>query len=169
VADQEGILGFLAFAGFVLENQPIRVNCRELLRRHGKNMDTIGNLITIIRNGYMAHRLEVTAPYARQSESVCRLLAETGYLAGVSLGKKSFKKSEFKILKLDLKYQNGQPILSNITRISKPGRRLHTSYKKLPKPLGGYGLVILTTNKGLMIDKNARKEKIGGEPLLSVW
>jgi len=169
VADQEDISGFLAFAGYVFENQLIRGNCRELLRHRGKNMDTIGNLITIIRNGYMAHRLEVTAPYAKQSESVCRLLMETGYLAGVSLGKKSSKKSEFKILKLELKYQNGQPILTNITRISKPGRRLHSSYKKLPKPLGGYGLVILTTNKGLMIDKNARKEKIGGEPLLSVW
>ena len=111
----------------------------------------------------------MTVPYAKQSESVCRLLAETGYLAGVNLGKKTSKKSEFKILKLELKYQNGQPILTNITRISKPGRRLHSSYKKLPKPLGGYGLVILTTDKGLMIDKNARKEKIGGEPLLSVW
>ena len=111
----------------------------------------------------------MTVPYAKQSESVCRLLAETGYLAGVNLGKKTSKKSEFKILKLELKYQNGQPILTNITRISKPGRRLHSSYKKLPKPLGGYGLVILTTNKGLMKEKTARKKKIGGEPLLSVW
>lgn len=159
----------MAFAGYVLGNRLIKENCLESPWHRGKNMDTIGNLITIIRNGYMAHRTEVTAPYAKQSESVCRLLAETGYLAGVSLGKKPSKKSEFKILKLELKYQNGQPILTNITRISKPGRRLHSSYKKLPKPLGGYGLVILTTNKGLMIDKNARKEKIGGEPLLSVW
>lgn len=132
-------------------------------------MDTIGNLITIIRNGYMAHRMEVVVPYNRQSESVCRLLLDSGYLAGIQEAKKQSKKSEFKILKLELKYQNGQPILTNITRISKPGRRLYSSYKKLPKPLGGYGLVILTTNKGMMIDKNARKDKIGGEPLLSVW
>ena len=62
-------------------------------------------------------------------------------------------------MKLELKYQNGQPMLTNITRISKPGRRLYSSYKKLPKPLGGYGLVILTTNRGLMIDKGARQEK----------
>ncbi len=132
-------------------------------------MDTIGNLITIIRNGYMAHRTEVTVPYSQQSESVCRLLAESGYLAGLEDVKKSSKKTEFKFLKLGLKYQNGQPILTNIARISKPGRRLYSSYKKLPKPLGGYGLVILTTNKGLMTDKDARKGKIGGEPLLSVW
>lgn len=132
-------------------------------------MDTIGNLITIIRNGYMAHKTEVEAPYNKQSESVCRLLLDGGYLAGVKEAKKPSKKSEMKILKLELKYQNGQPMLTNITRISKPGRRLYSSYKKLPKPLGGYGLVILTTNKGMMIDKTARKGKIGGEPLLSVW
>jgi small subunit ribosomal protein S8 len=132
-------------------------------------MDTIGNLITIIRNGYMAHRTEVTVPHSQQSESVCRLLVESGYLAGLEDAKQSSKKSEFRVLKLGLKYQNGQPILTNITRISKPGRRLYSSYKKLPRPLGGYGLVILTTNKGLMIDKDARKGRIGGEPLLSVW
>lgn len=117
----------------------------------------------------MAHRMAVAVPYSKQSESVCRLLLENGYLAGIKESKKTSNKSEFKILKLELKYQNSQPILTNITRISKPGRRLYSSYKKLPKPLGGYGLVILTTNKGMMIDKSARKDKVGGEPLLSVW
>ena len=85
-------------------------------------MDTIGNLITIIRNGYMAHRTEVAVPYSRQSESVCRRCCWIAViLAGIKEAKKQSKKSEFKILKLELKYQNGQPMLTNITRISKPG------------------------------------------------
>ena len=61
-----------------------------------KNMDTIGNLITIIRNGYMAHRTEVAVPYSRQSESVCRLLLDSGYLAGIKEAKKQSKKSNLK-------------------------------------------------------------------------
>lgn len=133
-------------------------------------MDTIGDLITRIRNGYLAAKDEIEAPYSRLSEAVCRLLAAHGYLAEVDTppGKTRMGKT-IKLLKVKLLYRDGQPVLTAIKRVSKPGRRIYEPVKRVKKQLGGYGLAIVSTSQGLMSDDQARQKGIGGEILFVVW
>lgn len=133
-------------------------------------MDTIADLITRIRNGYLAKRYDVIAPYARLSEAIVRILVEHGYLDTVSVGEmKTPRGSTMKQLSMVLKYQGEHSALTGITRVSKVGRRQYTSAKKLPWVLGGYGIAIVSTSNGIMTDREARKKDIGGEILCKVW
>lgn len=133
-------------------------------------MDTIGDLITRIRNGYLAHKHEVIAPYAKISEAVTRLLSHHGYLESsrVSEGK-TRRGTPIKQLSMTLAYQNGQPAVTGVKRISTLGHRQYTAVKTLPRVLGGYGMAIVSTNKGVMTDSDARKQGLGGEVLCTVW
>lgn len=133
-------------------------------------MDTIGDLISRIRNGYLARKESIVAPYSRISELICALLVKHGYLFGVTVSDTTTRRGSLvKQLVLTLRYVNNAPILSGIKRRSSPGRRSYLRTRILPHVLDGEGLAVISTSKGLMTDKEARKDGIGGELLFVVW
>lgn len=133
-------------------------------------MDTIGDLITRIRNGYLARQHEVTAPYSRISEAMVRLLFHHGYLESVLVTEgKTRRGTPIKQLSMTLTYQNGQPAVTGVKRVSTLGHRQYARVKTLPRVLGGHGMAIVSTNKGVMTDRDARKQGLGGEILCTVW
>ncbi len=128
--------------------------------------DPIADFCTIIRNGYMARKSQVTMPYSKFKESMAKILVKEGYLEDLKIKLQDFKKK----LVVTLKYgKEGKPALRQIQRISKPGRRVYKNVKNLPKVLGGLGLAIISTSKGLLTDKEARKRNLGGEVICKLW
>jgi len=123
-------------------------------------MDTIGDFLTIIRNGYLARKKEVSAKYSKLKEELARILVENNYLSSCE------RKEGYLIL--HLKYRGTEPALRGLKRVSKPGLRIYRGKKNLPKtPF--FGLAIISTSKGLMTDLQAKKEGLGGEVLCQVW
>lgn len=132
--------------------------------------DTVSDLISRIRNAYAAGNQQFTAPYSTLSESLAGVLIANGYLARASVSEAETKRgSKVKQLTVDLKYINGQPVLTGIKRMSKPGRRQHRPATKLPYVLGGLGMAIVSTSQGLLTDKEARQKRVGGELVCVVW
>lgn len=147
-------------------------NCQESSEHRGKDtMDTLGDLLTRIRNAALARRPRVVAPWSKIGESVCRLLQKEGYLSGVEVGTTtSSTGSSFAQLELTIAYtEDGEPIVSQITRLSKPGRRQHVRSRHLPRVLQGYGLTIVSTSSGIMTGREAKEKGLGGELLCLVW
>ena len=129
-------------------------------------MDTLGDLITRIRNAAMAGKRQVKARWSRAGEKVCKILEKNGYLKSVEVKKDGNKRQ----LILEVAFEeNNRPVISHIKRVSKPGRRIYATVSKLPKVLRGYGLAIISTPKGIMTDNEARKARMGGEVLCEVW
>jgi small subunit ribosomal protein S8 len=129
-------------------------------------MDTIADMLTIIRNGYLARKQNVEVVYSQQNESIVKKLTQLGFLESSEKVETEDKKKK---LKLKLIYTNSKPALEGIERISKPSVRIYSSYSKIPKVLGGLGKVIISTPKGVLTGNEARKSKIGGELILKVW
>lgn len=129
-------------------------------------MDTLGDLITRIRNAAMAGKMAVEAPWSGAAEAVCRILVKEGYLKSAATKKEGEKRRL--ILETAVSADN-QPVVNHIERISKPGRRVYQPSKKLKRVLGGQGLMIVSTPKGMMTDGEARKAKAGGEVICEVW
>lgn len=128
--------------------------------------DTISDMLTRIRNGYFARLREVEIFHSKINEALGTILAREGYLHGV----RTEEKDGNKFLILLLKYSGGKiPALTNVKRISKPGIRTYTNKHNLPRVRGGMGVAIISTPKGLMTDKQARKEGVGGEIICTVW
>ena len=134
-------------------------------------MDTLSDMLTIIRNGLMVNKKKVTIPFSFFKERVLKLLKREGYLASVRKKKKEGR--EF--LVVGLKYKDDQPAIRELTTISKLGYRIYTGYQELKpyKPYAGrgegLGMVVVSTSKGLMTAKEARKKKLGGELLFRVF
>ncbi|HSX58067.1 MAG TPA: 30S ribosomal protein S8 [Candidatus Saccharimonadales bacterium] len=128
-------------------------------------MDSIADMLTIIRNGYRASKAEVTTPYSKLKEKLAEKLVTLGYLQSVAKD----KLDEKQILRINLRYEKGKPEIEGIKRISKPGLRVYKGSDKLPYVYGGLGVAIVSTNKGLLSDKEARRNKVGGEVLCEVW
>lgn len=127
--------------------------------------DPIADMITRIQNALMARHAKVVMPYSKLKKSIADILVAEGYLEGALL-----KDSKpFAELELTLKYVGKMPAVSGVKRVSKPGRRLYAAAHSIPKTLGGYGIMILSTSKGVMADKQARKQNIGGELLCQIW
>jgi len=126
-------------------------------------MDSITNMTTSINNGYLARKQNVSVTPSRLNQEIAKSLLAAGFLEAVVLDKESRK------LKLSLRYQDGQPALRGIERVSKPSLRIYTSAKKIPPVLRGLGEVILSTPRGILTGKEAKKAKVGGELLLKVW
>lgn len=126
--------------------------------------DNVGNALTQIRNANLIKSLSTLVPNTRSNYQILRILQREGFI-------KSFSVLSTKQLILHLKYtdQGQYPILTNMRRISKPGRRIYASYKEIPSILGGLGIVILSTSKGILTDREARFEGVGGEILCSIW
>ena len=127
--------------------------------------DPIADMLTRIRNAIRVNKTEVNIKASNICEGIAAVLKQEGYIEDFSRiddGKQG-------ILRVTLKYdQNGQAIISEIARTSKPGRRIYLSVDQLPHVLGGMGLAVVSTSKGVMSDRNCRKENIGGEVLCTV-
>ena len=129
-------------------------------------MDTIANMLTIIRNGYLARKQSVEIPYYRLNEDIAKKLVQLEFLDSINVEQSKDKK---KILKTVLLYKDNKPSLEGIERVSKQSVRVYTSFSKTPKVLGGLGEVIISTSKGVLVGAEAKKNKVGGELLLKVW
>lgn len=127
--------------------------------------DPIADIIIRIKNAYMARHATVEVPYSNIKKSIADILAVEGYISDVAVN----EGTPFKTLVLTLKYIGRSPAINEVKRLSKPGRRLYAPAKQLPRALGGYGITIISTSKGIMTDKKARKDNIGGELLCQVW
>lgn len=127
--------------------------------------DLLSDLITRIRNAQMTKKKNVNAPLSKVSENLLKVLRNEGYILGYKIEECDGHKN----LYIDLKYYNNQPVICEINRISKPGRRVYSSIKKLPLVRNGLGIYILSTNQGIMSDTEARKRSLGGEVLCSVF
>lgn len=128
--------------------------------------DPLGDMLTRIRNAQMRQKNVVSTPASRLRGHVLDVLQEEGYIRGYATVDYDGGKSEYEI---ELKYFDGQPVIKNLKRISKPGRRVYSSVRNLPTIANGLGVAILSTPKGVMSDSKARDENVGGEILCSVF
>lgn len=120
----------------------------------------------MLKNASAQAHTSVTLPFSKMKQAIADCLVKEGYIASVS---KKTKKG-FPILEIALAYnQNGMPKISDVKRISKPSRRVYSSVKEVYKVRNGFGSVILSTPKGILSGKDARKEQVGGEVLFSIW
>lgn len=127
--------------------------------------DPIADLLTRIRNANMVHHASVEIPASKLKIELVKLLKEEGYIANYEI----FEKNSFKFINVELKYIGNKPVIKGLQRVSTPGLRTYSKAKNLPRVFGGLGIAVVSTSKGLMTDKLARKENIGGEVLCSVW
>jgi small subunit ribosomal protein S8 len=127
--------------------------------------DPLGDMLTRIRNAQMRKRPSVTTPASSLRRRVLEVLASEGYIRGYSEVAVN-DKAEFQI---ELKYFEGEPVIREIQRISKPGRRVYASVRNIPRVADGLGVSILSTPKGVMSDHEARNQNVGGEVLCRVF
>lgn len=127
--------------------------------------DPLGDMLTRIRNGQMRRMSKVTTPGSKLRERVLEVLQAEGYIRGYSTTEHGNGRTEFDI---ELKYFDGQPVIREIARVSKPGRRVYASVATMPRVANGLGVTILSTPKGVMADHQARENNVGGEVLCQV-
>jgi small subunit ribosomal protein S8 len=126
--------------------------------------DPIADMLTRIRNGQKARKVSVSMPSSTAKVAVARVLKDEGYITGYSTEAEGVKNE----LSVELKYFEGTPVIENVQRVSKPGLRIYRGTEELPKVLGGLGIAIISTSAGVMSDRQARKQGIGGEVLCVV-
>ena len=131
------------------------------------SVDTISDFLTIIRNGVLASKPVVRAPYSRVKHDIARILEQEGFIKDVSV--ENPQEPAKRTLKLRLKYVDGESVIHAIDRVSKPGRRYYAGATKLDPVIGGLGISVVTTSRGVMTDKEARERGIGGEVICTVW
>jgi len=125
--------------------------------------DPLADMLTRIRNAQAANKREVTMPASKGKVSIAKVLQDEGYINGFSVS------SDVKAaLTIELKYFEGRPVIEKIERVSRPGLRIYRQKEKLPKVLGGLGIAIVSTNRGVMSDRAARAAGLGGEVLCYV-
>lgn len=129
--------------------------------------DPISDLITRIRNGLAVNKSYILAPNSRLRVAVLQVLKEQGYISDFSCV--SVKQDSFEHIKIVLRYSDGRPVIEGIERVSRPGQRIYVPSNRLKRVLGGVGMAILSTSKGILTDSQARKAGIGGELLFKVW
>jgi len=150
-------------------------NIGKKIKKEFENMvnDTISDMLTRIRNANLAYKTSVSLSKTKVHEKICAILEQEGFIE-----KFYVSETDLNELIVDLKYQKtqsfgngalGKPCITNLRRISKPGLRIYTNSREIPKVLGGMGILILSTSKGLMTDRQARKSRLGGEIVCSVW
>ncbi len=127
--------------------------------------DPIADYLTKIRNAAMVKHPLVVISYSKIKESITKILLENNFVKDYRIT----HEGKYKQLEIDLKYIGGKSVISEISRTSKPGRRMYMNSKELKPIKQGYGISILTTSKGLFTDKTAREMKIGGEILCTIW
>lgn len=128
--------------------------------------DPLGDMLTRIRNAQMRRKSKVATPGSALRQRVLEVLQSEGYIRGYSKVDYDGGRSEFEI---ELKYYDGEPVIRQIERVSKPGRRVYASVRNLPRVMDGLGVSILSTPKGVMSDSEAREQNVGGEVLCRVF
>jgi small subunit ribosomal protein S8 len=128
--------------------------------------DPIGDMLTRIRNGSRAHKNEVVLPMSKLKVRIAEVLKSEGFVKDVHQHQNGPQGEMTIVLKYD---RDGSPAFSEVRRISKPGLRRYVGYQDLQKVLGGLGASILSTPKGILVDREARKQKLGGELICSIW
>ena len=128
--------------------------------------DPIGDMLTRIRNGLMRGNGKVSTPASKLRASVLDVLEAEGYIRGYTRTDFDNGKADIEI---ELKYYEGDPVIREIKRVSKPGRRVYSSVKTLPRVANGLGIAILSTPKGVMADHDARDQNVGGEVLCQIF
>ncbi len=127
--------------------------------------DPIADLLTRIRNAQSAKHPSVKIPASNLKKSICKILLDEGFIRNCAVeedGKQG-------MITVNLKYTNGTAAIKGLKRVSKPGLRIYSNAEELPKVMRGLGIAIISTSKGLMTDKEARKENVGGEVLAFIW
>jgi small subunit ribosomal protein S8 len=127
--------------------------------------DPLGDLLARIRNAQMRNKSKVSSPNSKLRESVLEVLKTEGYIRGYAV----VEREGYSEIEIELKYFEGAPVIREIERISKPGRRVYTSVKSLPRINNGLGVAIVSTPKGVMADHAARDANVGGEILCTVF
>ena len=127
--------------------------------------DPIADMLTRIRNANSARHESVGIPASKMKREIAQILLDEGYIKGFNI----VEDSKQGILTIDLKYKDEQKVISGLKRISKPGRRMYVSASEVPSVLGGLGIAIISTSHGLLTDKEARKQNVGGEVVCYVW
>ena len=128
--------------------------------------DPLGDMIARIHNAQMRSKSKVSTPASRLRANVLEVLTAEGFIRGYAAVERS---NGFSELEIELKYFDGEPVIRQISRISKPGRRVYASVKNLPRVNNGLGVAILSTPKGVMADHDARDANVGGEVLCTVF
>ena len=131
------------------------------------SIDPIANFISIIKNGYLAKKAEVKVPASKFKENLAKVLVKEGFLENVKTEK--IKDQFVENLILTLKYEGKKPVLTDIQRVSKPGLRVYLGKAKIPKVLGGLGIVVMSTPEGLMTGQEAKAKNLGGEAICKIW
>ena len=129
-------------------------------------VDPIGDMLTRIRNAQMRSLSSVIIPSSKFRARILDILKKEGYIAGYKFLSDSKEKNN---LSVDLKYENGSPVIKEIKRISKPGRRIYARADSIPRIQNGLGLAIVSTSKGIMSDYEAKNNKVGGEIICKVF
>ncbi len=127
--------------------------------------DPIGDLIIRLKNANAAGNVQTTLPYSKLRLAIAEILEREGYIGAIEKQGKKVKRS----LSVTLLSENGKPKIQGVRRVSKPGRRMYKKASELRPVKYGYGTLVLSTPKGLLTDKEARKEKVGGETLFEIW
>ena len=128
--------------------------------------DPIADMLTRLRNAITAKHESVMVPVSKEKETIAKILLDEGYINSFEV----VTEKKIKYLKIALRYDdNGNSVIFGLKRISKPGLRVYATVDKLPKVIGGMGISIISTNKGILTDKQARELKVGGEVLAYVW
>lgn len=128
-------------------------------------MDTISDMLTRIRNASKRRHDEVIVPFSNIKHGIAKVLKKEGYIESIELMEKDKKKD----IKLKLSYNGDDEKFEKIKRISKPGLRIYKGYKEIFPVVSGYGIMIISTSNGVMTDKEARKQKMGGEILCKIY
>ena len=128
--------------------------------------DPLGDMLTRIRNGQQAKMPVINCPHSNLRQSVCDVLQDEGFIRGYKIVDAENNK---KNLEIELKYDEGQPVIRELKRISKPGRRIYSKIKDLQPFYNGLGIAVVSTPQGVMADHKARNENVGGEVLCQVY
>lgn len=128
--------------------------------------DPIADMLTRIRNAQAVGKSTVVMPYSKFKHSLARLLVSEGWLSEVFVR----EQNGLKMLGVKIKYgSEDQPVIKGLRRVSKPGQRIYTGYQEVPRTRSGLGITVVSTSKGLMTDRQARREKMGGEVVVQIW
>ena len=129
--------------------------------------DTIADMLTRIRNSSLARHQTTEVPATRMTRSIAKVLKDEGFIGDFEEGGEGVKRQL--VISLKYKGKNRQPIITALKRVSKPGLRVYSNRKELPRVLGGIGIAIISTSSGIMTDREARRTGVGGEVLCYVW
>jgi small subunit ribosomal protein S8 len=161
----------LEFAGFASGRWPLRVRSRALLNPAGRGnlimmTDPIADMLTRIRNANMATLEKVDVPASKMKIELTKILKDKGFI-------KSFKVIRDRkqgVIRISMKYLEGyEKVITGLKRISTPGRRVYVDKTEIPEVMGGYGIAVLSTSRGILTDETCRREGVGGEVLCNVW